>query len=211
VSVSADPSASIWEVTRLILDSPGTSPSAIAHAHGFTAVEVAELLPIFLDNLRTDFSGADGFAPELVPPTPRPGESPEEHAERYLRELAESEHLDVVGYDTLGGSRNGAGDDGEDPTFLDAMAEGPAPTAPDEPPGEPLDDMAEFDGEAAAVDAGDQPDPDPHEADPLFDLTEDDPFAPVASPSAAEAGNEDATADDVSAGPDEQVASFPID
>src|SRR5688572_16773619 len=86
----------------MILDSPGTSPSVIAHAHGFSAVEVAELLPIFLDNLRTDFAAAAGPAPALVPPTQRPGETAEEHADRYLRELAQNEHLDVVGYHTLG-------------------------------------------------------------------------------------------------------------
>ena len=71
----------------MILDNPGTSPSVIAHAHGFSAVEVAELMPIFLDNLRADFSTAD--APALTPPAPQPGETPEEHADRYLRELAQ--------------------------------------------------------------------------------------------------------------------------
>lgn len=206
VSVSADSSASIWEVTRLILDSPGTSPSAIAHAHGFSAAEVAELLPIFLDNLRTDFSHADGDAPELIPPAPRPGETPEEHAERYLRELAENESLDVVGYDTLSGGRNGetAGDSGregndhdelgEDPAFLDGMEGDLGPTAPETLSGE----VTAFEGGRAGPDQGDQPDPDMQDADAQLDLTEDDPFAPIAPAAADETG-----VDDVPAAPDE--------
>jgi hypothetical protein len=197
VNVSADPSASIWEVTRMILDSPGTSPSVIAHAHGFSAVEVADLLPIFLDNLRTDFSSADGPAPALVPPTQQPGETPEEHADRYLRELAQNEHLDVVGYDTLGATDSDVGGDldggdldsgdldddlagdldgdlGQDPTFLDA------PPADDSP-----DEIVELDDGVDGSAAAEQPDPDLHEADPVdpvHDLAEDDPFA-ASSPS----------------------------
>src|SRR5919112_2106039 len=104
----------------MILDSPGTSPSVIAHAHGFSAAEVAELLPIFLDNLRTDFASADGPAPALVPPPQRPGETPEEHADRYLRELAQNEHLDVVGYDTLGIAESDLDDPDLDSADLDS-------------------------------------------------------------------------------------------
>jgi hypothetical protein len=167
--VSADPSASIWEVTRMILDSPGTSPSVIAHAHGFSAVEVAELLPIFLENLRADFASADGPAPELVPPAPQPGETPEEHADRYLRDLAQNEHLDVVGYDTLGVVDGGPGGDADldgnldrdldgdleqDPTFFDAT-----------PDGATSGEFVELDGIAAAAD------------DDLDDLDVEDPFA----------------------------------
>jgi hypothetical protein len=217
VSVSTDSSASIWEVTRLILGSPGTSPSAIAHAHGFSAAEVAELLPIFLDNLRTDFSRADGpaaGAPELVPPAPRPGETAEEHAERYLRELAENESLDVVGYDTLGGGQNGdsggesggdgndGGELGEDPTFLDGMEGDPGPPAPDEPSGE----VTAFDGGRAAPDPGDQPEPDRQEVLAMLDLAEDDPFAPIAPAAADEAG-----ADGAPAVPDEPDDPYTID
>ena len=46
-----DPTASAWEVTRLILASPSTSPSEIAEAHGFNPSEIAELLPFVLDGL----------------------------------------------------------------------------------------------------------------------------------------------------------------
>jgi hypothetical protein len=213
VNVSAEPSASIWEVTRLILDSPGTSPSAIAHAHGFSAVEVAELLPIFLDNLRTNFSRADGPAPELVPPAPQPGETPEEHAERYLRELAENEDLDVVGYDTLGGGQNGeidgfGGEEGnergelaEDPTFLDGLEGESGPTAPDAPSGE----ETVYDGGRAIPEPGDQPGPDRPDVDELHELVEDDPFAPTGS-AADETG-----VDDASSSADEPLEPFAID
>ena len=64
--MTAEPSASIWEVTRLILESPELSPSDIAQEHGYTAAEVAELMPIFLDTARTDWSrladDANGWA-----------------------------------------------------------------------------------------------------------------------------------------------------
>jgi hypothetical protein len=213
VSVSAESSGSIWDVTRLILDNPGTSPSAIAHAHGYSAVEVAELLPIFLDNLRTDFSSADGSAPELVPPSPRPGESPEEHAERYLRELAGNEDLDVVAYDTLGGQNgenagdsgaggNDGGELGEDPAFLDGMEADPGPPAPDGPSGE----VIAFDGGRADPGAGDEPDPDQQEFDAPIDLTEDDPFASITPAAADEIGPDDAMA-----GTDEPAEPFAID
>ena len=56
--MTAEPSASIWEVTRLILESPDLSPSEIAQEHGYTAAEIAELMPIFLDTARTDWSVA---------------------------------------------------------------------------------------------------------------------------------------------------------
>jgi hypothetical protein len=141
----------------MILDSPGTSPSVIAHAHGFSAVEVAELLPIFLDNLRT---------------TQRPGETAEEHADRYLRELAQNEHLDVVGYHTLGPAEGDLDDlDADldaDPSFLD---EGPeeSPSAEVVELGtDPAGDLT--DGDVTNGDlTADEPTGD--------DLTADDPFA----------------------------------
>ena len=163
----------------MILDSPGTSPSVIAHAHGFSAAEVAELLPIFLDNLRADFASADGPAPVLVPPPQQPGETPEEHADRYLRELAQTEHLDVVGYDPLGTTDADLDDPdldspdldtvdldsldadtdldtdlGQDPAFLDAPGEAPS------------HEIVELDDATAG-----RPDED------LPDLGQDDPFA----------------------------------
>ncbi|MGH3570154.1 MAG: hypothetical protein ACRDRH_29935 [Pseudonocardia sp.] len=99
----ADPTASIWEVTRLILAAPGSSPTEIADAHGFSSTEIAELLPIFLDNLRVDYSQASGGAPPGSP-GPRPDESAEDHVVRYLGEL--SEHIggdvDVVSYESFG-------------------------------------------------------------------------------------------------------------
>ncbi|GAA0939257.1 hypothetical protein GCM10009559_33610 [Pseudonocardia zijingensis] len=151
----------------MILDSPGTSPSVIAHAHGFSAVEIAELLPIFVDNLRTDFSSADGPAPELVPPVQQPDETAEEHADRYLRELAQDARLDVVGYDTLGSA---AVDD------LDGLR-------PVDVPAEVADDSVELDGGA--------PDAQPAQegAGPVDDLVADDPFAEPApvEPAADEA------------------------
>jgi hypothetical protein len=167
----------------MILENPGTSPSVIAHAHGFSAAEVAQLLPIFLDNLRADFASADGPALALAPPAPQPGETPEEHADRYLRALAHHEHLDVVGYDTLanpdaelhGADLDDTGlephhatdvdtgidtaidtDLGHDPSFLDAPGEAPP------------HEVVEFDDGA---DHTHQP------ADDLPDLANDDPFA----------------------------------
>jgi hypothetical protein len=186
VIVSTEPSASIWEVTRLILNSPGTSPSAIAHAHGFSPVEVAELLPIVLENLTADFSTADGAGSdpvELDPPAPRPDETPEEHAERYLRELADGGGLDIIAYDSLGATA-------ADPTFLDAPA-GDAHTV-----GGTNGETAVSAGELAAFGDGSggpaadeppanppapaRPDGDPQFDDPQFDidLDSDDPFMP---------------------------------
>jgi hypothetical protein len=190
--VSADPSASIWEVTRMILESPGTSPSEIAHAHGFSAVEVADLLPIFLDNLRADFSSAATPAPELGPPAQQPGESPEEHADRYLRGLAQNEHLDVVGYDTLadGGDLHADGtqlDDlhvdalhgaelhaahvGGDPDPDTDAVLGHDPTFLDAPHGADL--HVAFDDAAPVLD---------HHPDPGPDFADDDPFAASSHP-----------------------------
>jgi len=173
----------------MILDSPGVSPSVIAHAHGFSAAEVAELLPIFLDNLRADFSSGGGPASGLTPPAPQPGETPEEHADRYLSELAQNGHLDVVGYDTLGvvdgGLDDGAELDGADlggaldehVTHVDASPTGDvelddvAPDLPDQH----LDDLDADDPFAAP--AAETDSPGPFEQDVPFDGV-DDPGEP---------------------------------
>jgi hypothetical protein len=177
----------------MILENPGTSPSVIAHAHGFSAAEVAQLLPIFLDNLRADFASADGPALELAPPAPQPGETPEEHADRYLRALAHHEHLDVVGYDTIanpdpelhgagldgtslddsGLDDSGLDDTGLDDTGLDdtGLADtglGHDPSFLDTPSETPPHEVVEFD---EGVDHAHQP------AEDLPDLEHDDPFA----------------------------------
>ena len=90
--MTAEPSASIWEVTRLILDSPDRSPSEIAHEHGYTAAEIAELMPIFLDTARTDWSvAADTATDWATPGVP--------DAELYLRDLAGSGSIEVAGFD----------------------------------------------------------------------------------------------------------------
>lgn len=91
--MTAEPSASIWEVTRLILDSPDRSPSEIAHEHGYTAAEIAELMPIFLDTARTDWSVAADTASDWATPT-------DPDAELYLRDLAGSGSIEVAGFDT---------------------------------------------------------------------------------------------------------------
>jgi hypothetical protein len=186
----------------MILESPGTSPSLIAHAHGFSAVEVAELLPIFLDNLRTDFSSADGPAPALVPPAPQPDETPEEHADRYLSELAQNQQLDVVAYDTLAaidGDLDGGDLDGDDlddddldgggleDADLDDLGE--SVTFPDRPAETAdLDDqVADEVGDEVDDAAADQPNGD------LAGLAEDDPFAAAAPP---EAGTPDDSFDE---------------
>ena len=90
--MTAEPSASIWEVTRLILDSPDRSPSEIAHEHGYTAAEIAELMPIFLDTARTDWSVAADTATDWATPA-----VPD--AELYLRDLAGSGSIEVAGFD----------------------------------------------------------------------------------------------------------------
>lgn len=55
-AVTTEPSASVWEVARLILDNPDRSPADIAAEHGYSASEIADLMPIFLDTARTDWS-----------------------------------------------------------------------------------------------------------------------------------------------------------
>lgn len=100
--MTADPTASIWEVTRLILDDPEASPQEIAESHGFTMVEIAETLPILLENMQADFSRTTATAAHVHPPEPQPGESAEDFAGRYLAELRESVNVDLASYDSLG-------------------------------------------------------------------------------------------------------------
>ena len=132
--MSAEPSASIWEVTRLILESPERSPSEIAQEHGYSAAEVAELMPIFLDTARTDWSrladDANGWA------TPAGLDAGSQDAELYLRDLAGSRSIEVAGFDTP----SDASDlDLEDVAAPDTAAMGD-PLPPDL--GELLDDLA---------------------------------------------------------------------
>lgn len=133
----ADPTASIWEVTRLILAAPESSPTAIADAHGFSPTEIAELLPIFLDNLRMDYSQAAGGAPP-GPPEPRPDESAEDHAVRYLGELSEhiGGHVDVVSYESFGALL--LDPVGSDPGFDDL----PVTSGPERPLTDEIGDVA---------------------------------------------------------------------
>jgi hypothetical protein len=214
----------------MILDSPGTSPSVIAHAHGFSAAEVAELLPIFLDNLRADFASADGPAPALVPPPQQPGETPEEHADRYLRELAQNEHLDVVGYDSLGIAESDLDDPDLDSADLDSAdldadteldddldADTDLDTDLDTAPGrDPA--FLEAPGEPASHEIVELDDATAGEADEdLPDLVQDDPFA--AQPTGA-ADTDDAFDDGpidggipdpgVPAGADDPGEPFPV-
>ena len=210
----------------MILDSPGTSPSVIAHAHGFSAAEVAELLPIFLDNLRADFASADLPAPAFVPPPQQPGETPEEHADRYLRELAQHEHLDVVGYDTLGATEDDldspdldspdldsadldadidADTDLDTDTDLDAdLSQDPAFL--DAPGGTPSHEIVEGDDATAG-----QADED------LPDLVQDDPFAAHPTDDTFDDGAIDSTLEGdvpghggVPAGTDDPGEPFPV-
>ena len=132
--MSAEPSASIWEVTRLILESPERSPSEIAQEHGYSAAEVAELMPIFLDTARTDWSrladDANGWA------TPAGLDAGSQDAELYLRDLAGSRSIEVAGFDTASDAPDL---DLEDVAAPDTAAMG-EPLPPDL--GELLDDLA---------------------------------------------------------------------
>lgn len=100
VTVMAEPSASIWEVTQLILQNPDASAAEVAQAHGFSAADVAEMLPLFVDNLRIDFS--QPATPGFPAAEAAPGESPEAFVERYLTSLGQTDGVDVVTHDTLG-------------------------------------------------------------------------------------------------------------
>ncbi len=131
--MTTEPSASAWEVTRLILGSPDGSPSAIAQEHGYSAAEIAELMPIFLDTARTDWSTAADVGGGWA--TPGPGAA-EHDAELYLRDLAGSGSIEAAGAD--GAPAPAATDGGLLTPDLGELLDGPArpPAAPaDEPSG----------------------------------------------------------------------------
>lgn len=156
--MTTDPNASLWDVTRLILDSPGVSPASIAQSHGFDLAEIAELLPLVVDNLRFDF--AHTVAPSLPPAQPAPGESAADFVGRYLSTLAETGGVDLMAHDTLGPSvpqpaptANGSD---SDVIFGAGRADGTAPDptsqVPDEQPTRPVE---EADDGVPLVDGGD--------------------------------------------------------
>jgi hypothetical protein len=202
--VTAESSASIWEVTRLILDSPDRSPSEIAQEHGYTAEDIAELMPIFLDTARTDWSRVADTATDWATPT-------DPDAELYLRDLAGSGSIEVADFDTASDAGVPAVDvDGDVAADVNPGAEqGWTPSADDALPpdlGELLDGPGpeahagatsgatgpELDGagdEVPAVDGGASgPDDSVDAAGPVgevaglpapddgFELGEDDPF-----------------------------------
>lgn len=121
--------ASIWEVTQLILGTPGADAgdiSAIAQAHGFTAGEVADLLPLVWDNVSVDYAESAG-APATVAPVPVAGEGVDELAARWLGELGARLQgaagvVDLVSYDSFGAPTFDLDDfdPGLDPGFDDA-------------------------------------------------------------------------------------------
>lgn len=173
----AEPTASIWEVTRLILDSPGASPSEIAQAHGFSAAEVAELLPLFLDNVRTDYNQAVGQEP--VPLAPPADGDVEALAERYLSDLVQNTRLDVVGYDNL---RVHSGQELDDiPPVAEALVPGPQQTGSSsaEPTTNGFATGVQMPQTSQDADATEQV-TEQHEPDPIttLDLGDDDPFVP---------------------------------
>ncbi|MGQ0576320.1 MAG: hypothetical protein ACT4RN_19255 [Pseudonocardia sp.] len=172
--------ASMWEVTRLILGEPGDA-AGIAHAHGFTTAQVADLLPLFADNVTVAWDGAGGAPPA---PFPGPGETPEDLAARWLGELGAQRAagtLDVVSYDSFGAAAFGL--DGADPGVdLDFDDAGPPTGAFSRPDAADLGGSDEGFGAGPASTTGDdEPDREPDEAPdrepdeaPEPDL--DDPF-----------------------------------
>jgi hypothetical protein len=192
----ADPSASIWEVTQLILGDPTASPHEIAQAHGFSMAEIAEMLPIVVENLQADFSPASVTAANgaaVRSPEPLPGETAEEYAARWLTELRQSDDLDLASYDSLDPASTDAewldalpepGELPEDPAGLDDPA-GAADLDLARPPGEPVTTAGEggFGFGRPAADIGSAPalaDGDGHGDIPGrsgVGLETDDPFA----------------------------------
>lgn len=132
--------ASMWEVTGLVLGAPGDA-AAIAQAHGFTPAEVADLLPLYLDNASVDWSAVDTM-PAL---TPVSGD-----AAQWLADLGGQLRgiLDVTSYDGFATPGLDVLDPGLD-TFDDLPGTSHVPPAATEPPLVP-DDL----GAAHAFGAG---------------------------------------------------------
>lgn len=171
----ADHRASLWEVTHLIMQNPDRCPAEIAEAHGFSAAEITELLPLFLDNLSVDFTRLAG---RTVPDAERaPDESPEDFLDRYLRALGDHAQPRPVaggGPDTQVTVPNGVApvDDADGPKPAAAFGAGadqglPAPVrdaehrvvGPDRDDPEPVrlddpDDLAGTGPESGALPAG---------------------------------------------------------
>lgn len=144
----SDPTASIWEVTRLILGDPAASPHEIAQAHGYSMADVAEALPLVLDNVHVDYaaSGASTAGIDVRPPDPLPGESAADHAARFLLDLRGTGELDVASYDALGARA--------DPGWLDDGAGPVGDDLDDLPAALPADGTGDGGGSAAFGDGG---------------------------------------------------------
>jgi hypothetical protein len=190
--VTAEPSASIWEVTRLILENPERSPTDIAHEHGYSPAEIAEHLPIFLDTARTDWAAHVDVGGDRA--VPIGADAADLDPELYLRDLAGSGAIDVAGFDAAAGHPDlgpdagpdldgdlpaeawTAGDGGPPPPDPGELLDGPDPIPaagdPVDDPGDALDDTID---DAALDDVPPHdavPDPDGHQ----LALGEDDPF-----------------------------------
>lgn len=211
--------ASMWEVTQLVLGAPGSGAgdvAEIAHAHGFSAAEVAEVFPLFLDNVSVDYAGSAGV-PALAPPVAQPGEGVEEFAARWLGEVGARLHdavgvVDVVSYDSFGAPAFDL--DGMDPGLdLDFVDPGPdtegvtsgraADLGGSGPGDDPFATFGSGDEDGGDDDGGDEvadgPEPAPASLDDLADLPDlgdHDPY-----------GLDAATGDDLPDGPEGDLGS----
>ncbi|MGE3285997.1 MAG: hypothetical protein AB7J32_07815 [Pseudonocardia sp.] len=118
--------ASMWEVTRLVLGTPGDA-AGIAQAHGFTIEQVTDLLPLFLDNVTTSYDEAA----EL--PSGHPDGSDTGAVARWLEGWAQQVGdgtVDVVSFGGFGtpdldGDPFESGPDGSDQPAVDMSGAGP--------------------------------------------------------------------------------------
>jgi len=187
--------ASMWEVTQFMLGAPGSGAgdvAEIAHAHGFSAAEVAEVFPLFLDNVSVDYAGSVGV-PALAPPVAEPGEGVEEFAARWLGEVGARLHdavgvVDVVSYDSFGAPAFDL--DGMDPGLdLDFVDAGPdtedvtsgraADLGGDELSDDPFATFGSGDEDGGDDEVADSPEPAPSSPDDradLADLGDHDPY-----------------------------------